>query len=188
MTVHIQTTTLFALLAALVACGGQKKKPAFYDNSSLEEATVSESLALDGMPSFDTMEGDIVSVPFTESGSVKYVEVTVNGVGVNMIFDTGCSSTLISVAEAHYLYEKGSLTEDDFIGVTRSQIADGSIVENMAVNLHEVVIGGKIRCTDVRATVSANNNAPLLLGNEVLDRAAAYAVDNENKTINFKLK
>lgn len=83
---------------------------------------------------------------------------------------------------------KGYLVQDDIIGVAKSQIADGSIVENMLINLKEVVLDGKIRCTDVTATVSANNNAPLLLGNEVLNRVAAYSVDNKNKTINFKLK
>lgn len=105
-----------------------------------------------------------------------------------MIFDTGCSGTLISVAEANYLYQKGYLTQDDIIGIAKSQIADGSIVENMVINLKEVVLDGKIRCTDVTATVSANNNAPLLLGNEVLNRVAAYVVDNKNQIINFKLK
>ena len=121
-------------------------------------------------------------------GGVKFVDVSVNGFGFKMIFDTGCSSTLISVAEANYLYQRGYLTNEDILGVSQSQIADGSIVENMVVNLKEVIIDDQIKCTDVQATVSANNNAPLLLGNEVLDRVAAYAVDNENKTINFKLR
>ena len=58
----------------------------------------------------------------------------------------------------------------------------------MVINLKEVVLDGKIHYTDVTATVSANNNAPLLLGNEVLNRVAAYAVDNETQMINFKLK
>ncbi len=131
---------------------------------------------------------NIISVPFKEQRGVKYVNVSVNGFGFEMILDTGCSGTLISVAEANYLYQKGYLTNDDILGTTQSQIADGSIVENMVINLKEVIIDGKILCSDVTATVSANNDAPLLLGNEVLNRVAAYAVDNKNKTINFKLK
>ncbi|MDY3063195.1 MAG: retroviral-like aspartic protease family protein [Bacteroidaceae bacterium] len=134
------------------------------------------------------VDEDIVTIPYTEKNGVKYVNVSVNGFGFEMIFDTGCSNTSISVAEANYLYQKGFLTCDDILGVAYSQIADGGIVENMVINLKEVIIADEIRCTDVVATVSANNNAPLLLGNEVLNRVAAYAVDNDNKVINFKLR
>ncbi len=179
------------LLAAimLAACDGEKKKKlAFYDSGTCIDIN---TVACDGYTSSDyeqMKDAEIISIPFTENGGVKYVKVSVNGFGFEMIFDTGCSGTLISVAEANYLYQKGYLTQNDILGMTQSQIADGSIVENMVVNLKEVVIDGKIRCTNVAATVSANNNAPLLLGNEVLNRVAAYAVDNENMTINFKLK
>lgn len=107
---------------------------------------------------------------------------------VDMIFDTGCSGTLISLAEAQYMYSKGLLTEDDILGTSHSQIADGSIVENMVINLDRIVIDEKLSCHNVQATVCLNNEAPLLLGNEVLNRAASYTIDNENKVIKFKLK
>lgn len=172
----------------LTACTGEKKKPAFYDNG-VETEVDSLMYGSEISADYDQMiDADIVSIPFSERDGVKYVNVSVNGFGFEMIFDTGCSGTLISVAEANYLYQKGYLTKDDIIGIAKSQIADGSIVENMVINLKEVVLDGKIRCTDVTATVSANNNAPLLLGNEVLNRVAAYVVDNKNQTINFKLK
>ena len=41
---------------------------------------------------------------------------------------------------------------------------------------------------NVQAVVSANINAPLLLGNEVLNRLATITIDNDNQTLNFKLK
>ena len=105
-----------------------------------------------------------------------------------MIFDTGCSGTLISLAEASYLFLQDQLTIDDFQGVSRSMIADGSVVENMVVKLREVTIADKVVCPDVIATVSTNLNAPLLLGNEVLDRVATITIDNERKELKFKLK
>ena len=189
---------IVAVFSALfVSCQCSKKKQvAFYDEDDTEESVTDSSYnyvdtTIYYTPDYNDIEvdeSDIVSVPFVEKGGVKYVDVSVNGFGFQMIFDTGCSSTLISVAEANYLYEKGYLTVDDVIGVTQSQIADGSIVENMVVNLKEVIIADQIRCPDVKATVSSNNKAPLLLGNEILNRAAAYAVDNENQVIRFKLK
>lgn len=153
-----------AMLGCLVlaACKSTPKQT-YYDPTFDEAESDSNEAAGETAASFEDQSGEIISVPYEERGNVKYVDVSVNGFGFQMIFDTGCSGTLISVAEARYLYEKGYLTEDDFLGVTKSQIADGSIVENMVVNLKEVVIGNKILCKDVQATVSANNNAPCSL-------------------------
>lgn len=170
---------LFSLSFAVVfsSCESEKKKPVYVDMDS----SMSEEIMY-------AQSGDEIVVPFRNENGVKYVPVKVNGVGFEMIFDTGCSGTLISLAEADYLYKKGLLTRDDILGKTKSQIADGSIVENMVVNLEEVVIDDKIRCVNVQATVSNNIDAPLLLGNEVLDRLAIIAIDNENQTLNFILK
>lgn len=132
--------------------------------------------------------GETVSVPFREEGGVKFIPVSVNGVAFDMILDSGCSTALITVAEANYLYNKGRLTENDVLGASKSTIADGSIVENMVINLRQVVIGGKILCTDVQASVVENAHAPLLLGNDVLDRVASYSINNQTKTIDFILK
>lgn len=119
---------------------------------------------------------------------MKYVKVEVNGMGVEMIFDTGASNTLISMAEARYLYEKGQLTADDILGKSSNRVASGDIVQNTVVRLREVVIGGRLRCENVIATVSDNVGAPLLLGNEVLNRAAAFTIDNERKVVRFMLR
>ena len=51
----------------------------------------------------------------------------------------------------------------------------------------EVEIGGEdgLVLHNVEATVALNQNAPILLGNDVLDELASVKVDNVNKTINF---
>lgn len=157
-------------------------------SSNKDEVTPLISPYADEDETLYAQSGDETVVPYRNDNGVKYVQVKVNGVGFEMIFDTGCSGALISIAEAKYLYEKGKLTEEDFLGTARSQIADGSIVENMVVNLKEVVIDGKVLCPNVEATVSANINAPLLLGNEILDRVAAITIDNQNQTLKFKIK
>lgn len=127
----------------MLSCGEEKKKPVFYD-SDLETETESYQGEEASDDYQELSDAEIISVPFTEKGGVKFVNVSVNGFGFQMIFDTGCSSTLISVAEANYLYQRGYLTENDIVGVTQSQIADGSIVENMVVNLKEVIIDNQI--------------------------------------------
>lgn len=173
----------FCLALLLIGCKNKEKyAPPYFETSNT-------SIEQDGnSPDSELSSGDIVAVPFIESGGVKYIEVELNRTfTVRMILDSGCSGALISVAEAQHLYSKGVLTDEDFVGKSKSMIADGSVVENMVVNLREVIIGGKIICPNVQATVSSNAQAPLLLGNEVLNRTASYTVDNQNKTINFKL-
>ncbi len=181
---------IFLLSILATSCSKKNERPAFYDNENFESSSnySVDSVLETSQVTENNDISEIVAVPFREEAGVKYVKVSVNGFGFEMIFDTGCSGTLISVAEANYLYAKGYLTDEDYLGKSKSQIADGSIVENMVFNLKEVIIDGKIRCMDVTATVSANSNAPLLLGNEVLNRAASYTIDNEGSVINFKLK
>lgn len=159
----------------LSSCGGKKKQSAYIDIDA------------------DIATESGIEVPYRETGGVKFVHVKVNGVGWDMIFDTGCSGTLLSLSEARYLVEKGLLVEQDILGTTHSQIADGSIVENMVVNLRKVSIianeGKTIDCYNVPATVSSNIEAPLLLGNEVLDEVAyEYTIDNTQKVISFNVK
>ena len=183
----MQYWNIFFLVGILifVSCEGKKKQLSFYDNSDLEYAESDDDF--DTHISFSSSEE--ISVPFDEQGGVKLIDVTVNRkFTVKMILDSGCSSTLISAAEAKYLYETGSVSNDDFIGITKAQIADGSIVDNMVIRLKEVVIGGKISCSNVIATVSTTAQAPLLLGNEVLNRVPSYSVDNVNKVIKFRLQ
>lgn len=165
------------MLIVAASCGEEKKKrPVYVEIDDVTEAA-------------EALEGnDVVAIPFRNENGVKYVQVSINGINLDMIFDTGCSGALISVAEANYLYSKGRLTEADILGTAQSRVADGRVVENMVVNLREVVIGGRITCPDVQAIVSANIDAPLLLGNAVLDRLATIEIDNQRQTINFKLK
>lgn len=185
-------------LALLWACEKKQahKALAYYDDNDIETANWGDSMDNDdygyqeevGSVVYDESGEDVI-VPFKEENGVKLIPVKVNGqMTVDMILDSGCSGTLISISEAQYLYNKGCLTPDDFLGTTQSTIADGSIVENMVVVLHELIIGDQICCSEVMATISDNTQAPLLLGNEVLNRAPAYKVDNINKVIRFTLQ
>lgn len=170
----------FYIIAAMLlvsACDGKREKVSYY--SVDETPSISENAL---------QSGDEIEIPFREEGGVKYIQVNVNGVGFEMIFDTGCSDALISLAEAKYLVEKGKLTREDFLGTSQSRIADGSIVEDMVVNLKNVTIGDKVSYPDVTATVSSNIDAPLLLGNDVLNRHASVTIDNENSVLRLTIK
>lgn len=172
---------LTLMLAISLSCSTGKKK-------NIVQYYTAEDLALLDEPtsSLSYSDGDEVDIPFRYEGGVKYVQVKINGFGFEMIFDTGCSAATISSAEAGYLYEKGWLTDEDILGQVQSRIADGSITNDTVVNLREVVINDQLRFTDVKATVSSSSSAPLLLGNEVLDRVKSVEIDNANCVLKFR--
>jgi predicted aspartyl protease len=129
-----------------------------------------------------------IAVPYSEFKGVKTIPVKLNGVTMDMIFDTGCSGISMSLHELQTLYKNNKISDDDIIGVTYAAIADGSIVQNGLINLSEVQIGGKdgIVLHNVEASVATNQVAPILLGNGVIDKAASVEIDNINKVIKFK--
>jgi len=130
-----------------------------------------------------------VRVPFKINRGVKTVQCLINGtILTDMILDSGCAGALISINEAQYLFSRGELTVDDYLGNSQSMIADGSIVEDMTFNIKSIVIADRIECSNVKVTVSDNPGAPLLLGNEVLDRIPNYTIDNERNEIVFTLQ
>ncbi len=185
----VGTILLIVLQLVTVSCGKEKKVLPFYDSETDTESITDSEVVDRDNDEYEIMGGESeISVPFIEKGSIKYVKVSINGHPFDMIIDTGCSGILISVAEANYLYQKGCLTDEDILGTALSKIADGSIVENMVVNLKEVIIDDKIVFRNVNATVSANTGAPLLLGNEILNRVPTYKIDNENKVIIFQIR
>lgn len=70
-------------------------------------------------------------------------------------------------------------------------IADGSIVQNGLINIKQIEIGSGdelIKLENVQASVALNQDAPILLGNAVLDELASVEVDNVEKSINFYKK
>lgn len=116
---------------------------------------------------------------------VRYVWIQINGIRLRFIFDTGASSICISPAEATVLFRQGTLRKEDILDVEYFQDATGRISEGTKINLREVKIGNMI-LEDVKATVVDNVNAPLLLGQTVLERFGKIEIDNDNGQINFK--
>ncbi len=126
-----------------------------------------------------------IRIEYHEEGGVKKIPVRINGVTMDMIYDTGCSGLHMSLNELQTLSKNGAINEYDLEGFASSVIADGSVVQGLVINLHTIEIAPNLRWHNIAATVSLNQEAPLLLGNGVLDKLAMISVDNKHKTINF---
>lgn len=126
-----------------------------------------------------------ISIPYEEFGGVKVIPVKLNGITMNMIYDTGCSGINLSLNELQTLFKNGKLDQNDILGSSYSRIADGSIVEDGTINIKRIEIGDEdgLVLENVQASVALNQRAPILLGNAVLDELASVEVDNVEKTL-----
>ena len=130
-------------------------------------------------------EESLYEVPFEKRQGVRFVKVKVNGVEMEMLFDTGASDVSISLTEAIYLFKQGKLNPEDIEGYNYSQIADGSIVEGMVINIRQLELGEGLIAEDVKAFVVGNMEAPLLLGNSAMEDFGSFEIDDVDEVIRF---
>jgi clan AA aspartic protease (TIGR02281 family) len=127
-----------------------------------------------------------IEIPYTEIyENTISIPVEINGMKLDMIFDTGASSTLITLAEARYLYQKRALIDDDIIGNVNFQNANGEISVGLKINLRRVVIGDEIYLRNIEALVVDNQEAPLLLGQSVMQNFSEISIDRYNHVVKF---
>lgn len=119
-----------------------------------------------------------VRIHMENEGGVYKVPCTINGLKLKFIFDTGASNVFISQTYAEMMLENGYLDESDIKGLSQSTIADGSIVDNVVINLRTVEVGGLV-LENVSAMVVPSQNAPLLLGQSVIQRLGKVTFEGE---------
>jgi clan AA aspartic protease (TIGR02281 family) len=109
------------------------------------------------------------TIKMEKDAGIYKIPCKVNGAPMKMYFDTGASVVSISKATAMYLVSNDLIDESDYIGTTKSLVADGSVVDNMVIRLKDIEIGG-LHLKDIKATISSSLNAPLLLGQSVISK------------------
>lgn len=118
-------------------------------------------------------------------GGVYEVACGVNGLPLKFIFDTGASSVSISSVEASFMLKNGYLSSDDIKGKEYFSTATGEISEGTIIRLKEIKVGDAV-LKNVDASVVNNQQAPLLLGQSVLERFGTITIDNINSKLIIK--
>ena len=118
-------------------------------------------------------------------GGTFEIPCTVNGLALNMIFDTGASDVTISSVEANFMLKNGQLSSQDIKGKTHYMTASGDIHEGTVITLKEVKVG-EATLRNVDASVVKNQKAPLLLGQSVLEKFGTITIDNINNKLIIK--
>lgn len=162
----------------MTACVGNQKPSAranVWDDSENDEVELST---------------EKVCVPFKRTaGDLAEVQVSLNGVPFNMWWDTGASMTCISALELQKLAKEGKIELDDYQGSILTKIADGSTTEALVFNIKEIYIPGTdnqyLVLRDIDAAVSASANAPLLIGQNVIQNLPKHSFDEAKGLIIF---
>jgi aspartyl protease family protein len=131
---------------------------------------------------------ETVSVPMKVRGANTYeVACKINGLGLNLIFDTGASDISISQTEVQFMLKNGYLSNSDITGTQKYMDANGDIEVGTTLIFKNVDFGGLV-LKNVKASVVNNKNAPLLFGQSALSKYGKITIDNEKKLITITKK
>ena len=163
------------VVAMLVAGCGNKQVP----RERVPEHVTTETDVTDG-----------VRIPYEPNGSHEMVTVSFNGVPMNLLWDTGCATTLIPVTEFQRMIREGKISGYDYSDTKYAQIADGSIVENFEFNIRDVSFnttnGRPYVLHDISVLVSPNPNSSSLLGKNVIDQLGQFYRDESESCFVLK--
>ena len=126
-------------------------------------------------------------IPFTKENGICNVKCKINDLPLYFVFDTGASTVSLSMVESTFMMKNGYLNKKDVIGSQYFMDANGNINEGTVINIRKVDFGG-LELENIRASVVRNQNAPLLLGQTVLNRLGRIEIDNESKVLKITYK
>jgi hypothetical protein len=124
------------------------------------------------------------NIPVRSSNGVNYVNLRFGAVQGQFIIDSGASSTFINKKFEQELIKNRQITRADYITPALYQIADGSIISSRRFIAKNVKIGN-FTLTDVVIGIG-ETNAPLLLGNTLLDKFTTWSIDNTNNILSLE--
>lgn len=169
---------VIAGLCLLVSACGPKQKP---------RDRVSE------FETIDTAATALVQIPYEPKGGHEMVTVSFNGVPMNLMWDTGCTTTTIPITEFQRMIREDKIKDSDEYRPEYkkyARIADGSLMEIFEFNIGTVTfntIDGKpYELHDVIITVSPNPNSSSLLGKNIIDQLGQYHRNEKETCFVFK--
>jgi clan AA aspartic protease (TIGR02281 family) len=124
----------------------------------------------------------VAEIPFTRVGTAYKVKCKINGLPLFFLFDTGACDISLSNVEASFMLKNNYISPQDMRGKQDYQVASGEIVEGTRVNIRNVSLGN-LSLQNVEASVMNDQNAPLLLGQSVMNRLGHIEIDNEKHVL-----
>ena len=126
---------------------------------------------------------EIHEIPLTKQPDGTYIiKASINNLPMDFILDTGCSSVSLSQVESDFMLKNGYISRSDMKGASKYTDANGNVSTNRTVNLATIRIGD-LEVKNIRAGVISNQKAPLLLGQQVLNRFGKVEIDTKSNML-----
>ena len=124
------------------------------------------------------------SISLEHKDGCYYVMTKVNGIPMKMTLDTGASTLTLSIVEYEFL-KKQNLLGNNAVEEGECSIANGETVKCYFTKISELTIGN-ITIDNVDCTIMPQQNAPLLLGMNVLKKFGNFSIDYNRNLLIFK--
>lgn len=166
-------TTFWAIAALLAAL----------HTSCTQLSSFPHLFSSDQAPSADATvlneNGDIV-IHMERKGGNQMLHCELNGIPMDMEFDTGASITAISIVEMQFLLKNGALSPDDISeDGYKAQQADGSAVQGYKLVIRELKVGG-LTLHDVPAMAINTDKASVLFGQSAIRMLHPFTIDGDD--------
>lgn len=116
-------------------------------------------------------------ITLRKKGGVYQIPVKLNNVlDIDFIFDSGASGVSITPEIALTLIKAGTIKKSDWLEGAYYQFADGSFAKSKRFILKSVKVGNKT-VYNITCRISNNLNAPMLLGQSVMEKFGKYTFD-----------
>jgi hypothetical protein len=123
------------------------------------------------------------NIKIKKNGNIYEIPISLNDVIMtNFIIDTGASNVSITPDLASLLIKSGTISNEDWLEDKYYKFADGSTARSKTFKIKKLKIGNKY-LHNVECSISNNLEAPLLLGQNVLNRFGKVTIDNEKQIL-----
>ena len=131
----------------------------------------------------DKVISAVKEFPLRSDGAGSYyINCYVNGFPMEFLLDTGCSDISMSSVEMKYMKKHGIIDDGDYIGKTNYKNASGEIRPAKQYNIKLFKLGD-LYFDNVKASVVDNDEAPLLLGQNILSNFGKIEIDHKNSLL-----
>jgi len=106
---------------------------------------------------------------------------------IKFIFDSGASEVSVSPDVALTLLRTGTITENDWLPDQTYIFADGSKAKSKRFIIRQLKIGNQM-LSDIEASISNSIEAPMLIGQNVMNKLGSITIDYNNQLLIIKNK
>lgn len=117
-----------------------------------------------------------VTIEMTETIGVYYVPCEIDGLPLQLVFDTGASYVSISRPMTLLLERYGYITKDDYIGTTPITVGDGYTKDCPIINLSTVKVGNLL-VHDVQGVIIEGSRPLMMLGQSAIKKLGKTTID-----------